>query len=79
MMKRFLDYSAREFPGLPDSKPLDQTDAWPSDFERDQEYLRRAINDLEKGIQQTHETVRSNTQNKEKTIPRMSQLTFWAK
>lgn len=66
-MKRFLDYLAREFPGLPDFRPLDQTDAWPAAFKGDQDYLRREIASLEKGIERVHETVCSNMQKKEKT------------
>ena len=65
MIKCFLDYLAREFPGLPDFRPLDQTDIWPSAFKRDQDYLRKVIASLEKEIEQVHETVRSNTQRKE--------------
>ena len=79
MNKRFLDYLAREFPGLPDFRPLDQTDIWPSAFKGDQDYLRRVIVSLEKEIEQVYETVCSNMQRKKKTIARMSQLTSWAK
>ena len=64
MMKRFLDYLAREFSGLPDFRPLDQTDTWPSAFKGDQDYLRRAIASLEKEIERVHETVCSNMQKK---------------
>ncbi|KAI4208831.1 MAG: hypothetical protein LQ351_008160 [Letrouitia transgressa] len=64
MMKRFLDYLAREFPGLPDFKPLDQTDIWPSAFKGDQDYLRSVIVSLEKEVEQVYETIKTQIENK---------------
>ncbi|KAL6721534.1 hypothetical protein ACLMJK_000638 [Lecanora helva] len=64
MMKRFLDYLAREFPGLPDLMPLNQTDIWPSAFQEDQEYLRRVIGSLEKEVGQVYETIKTQIENK---------------
>ena len=60
MTKRFLSYLTRELPGLPDSKPLNPTDTWPAAFQKDQEYLYIAVLNLEKEIQQVHETVCNN-------------------
>ena len=64
MIRHFLSYLDREFPGLPDSIPFDQIDEWPLDFEDDQDYLREAIINLEKNVEQVHETVCKKTQRK---------------
>ena len=62
MMRRVLEYLSKEFPGLPDFRALEQADAWPSAFKKDQDYLRAAIAGLEKEVERVHETVCTNLQ-----------------
>lgn len=64
MTECFLSYLARQCPTLPDFSKLNQTDSWPATFKSDQEYLRAAIESLEKELRQVHETIKMQIESK---------------